>query len=69
MLGGERWILSHRLVEMEAVPPFLTPWWLGAVEILHRLRECSGAGDELSRRCFADVLAFVWEPISAGIPR
>lgn len=39
VLGGKRWILSHRLVEMEAIPPFLAPWGLGAVESLHRLGE------------------------------
>lgn len=49
MLGGKWWILSCRLVEMEAVHSFLALWGLGAVEILHRLHECSGAGVVLSR--------------------
>lgn len=39
MLGGEWWISSHRLMEMEAVLPFLAPWGLEAVEVLHRLGE------------------------------
>jgi len=60
---------SHRPVEMEAVPPVLAPRGLGAVEILRRLCQGSGAGGESSRQCFADVLALVWEPISAGSVR
>lgn len=39
---------------------------VGAVQVLHKLWECSGVGKGLSRQCFTAVLAFTCEPASAG---